>query len=249
MLNVDIEHKCFQSDETVIGKLRFAVEKNEIVALIGPSGAGKSTLLNLIAGLDTQFEGSISSDNEDPPKIGLMFQEARLMPWLTVLENVLLVADPHCETKAAEQQAKEILHLVGMDGYLSAFPAQLSGGMTKRVALARAFMFKPSVLLMDEPFASLDAPSAEKLRHQLITLQQQMGSSIVYVTHDLKEAVAIADRILFLSPKPMSLLSEERILLGRPRYTHDPEVAEICQLFYQRFPALLCAEAKNTQSL
>ncbi|MFA3791153.1 ABC transporter ATP-binding protein [Aliiglaciecola sp. SL4] len=249
MLTVDIHNKVFEADVSIIKNLNFSVDKNEIVALIGPSGAGKSTLLNLIAGLDEQFEGTITSPNCAMHNIGLMFQEARLMPWLTVLENVVLVAEGRKDKQRVEQDALEILKLVGMEGHENAYPKQLSGGMTKRVALARAFMFNPEVLLMDEPFASLDAPSAEQLRQKLLILQQQMHSSILYVTHDLTEAVAIADRIIFLSEKPMTVIEERKVTLPRPRYLHDPEVGDICQFFYRQFPDLLCTHENSAKCM
>ncbi|GAB2697485.1 ABC transporter ATP-binding protein [Aliiglaciecola sp. 3_MG-2023] len=249
MLTIDIQNKSFDSDVSIIKNLHFSVDKNEIVALIGPSGAGKSTLLNLIAGLDEEFEGTITSASCATHNIGLMFQEARLMPWLTVLENVLLVAEGRKDKQKAKQDALDILKLVGMESHEHAYPKQLSGGMTKRVALARAFMFNPEVLLMDEPFASLDAPSAEQLRQKLLILQQQMSSSILYVTHDLTEAVAIADRIIFLTEKPMTVIEQREVSLPRPRYLHDPEVSEICQFFYRQFPDLLCSHENSAKCM
>lgn len=241
MLNIAIRSKAYIPEISVIKNLLFSVNKNEIVALIGPSGAGKSTLLNLIAGIDNEFDGEIITSLPDMPKIGLMFQDARLMPWLTVLENIQMVAD----SSQSKVNASHILNSVGLAEYQDAYPAQLSGGISKRVALARAFVFNPNVLLMDEPFSSLDVPSAEQLRQTLLLLQKQTSSSIVYVTHDLSEAVSIADRILFLSAKPMTLIEQVSVTLPRPRSLHDPEVAKMCQFFYTQYPDLLCAQASR----
>lgn len=234
-MRIAVKQKTFDNLTPLIADLDFSVDDGEIVALIGPSGAGKSTLLNIIAGLDTDYDGSIARHTDRP--VGLMFQEARLMPWLTVLENVTLVAPAN--HPAPDREAARLLALVGLEKDLHSYPAQLSGGMAKRLALARSMMFNPGVLLMDEPFSSLDAPAAESLRRLLLTLKGEKPFSIIYVTHDLKEAVTIADRVLILDAKPMTILHQEIISLPRPRFLHDEAVNEVCKPLYHAYPALL----------
>ncbi|OFC72473.1 ABC transporter ATP-binding protein [Alteromonas confluentis] len=234
-MRIEVKLKAFEAATPLIADLNFSVEEGEIVALIGPSGAGKSTLLNIIAGLDTDYDGNIANVPERP--VGLMFQEARLMPWLTALENITLVAP--ASHPDPQSEAKKLLSLVGLEKDINSYPARLSGGMAKRLALARAMMFNPGVLLMDEPFSSLDAPAAESLRRLLLTLKKEKPFSIIYVTHDLKEAVTIADRVLILDAKPMTIVHQEIISLPRPRFLHDEAVNEVCKPLYNAFPALL----------
>jgi len=221
MLNVNVDSK-FYADHKVIGDLNFIVEPTEIVALVGPSGAGKSTLLNIIAGLDTLFRGSISLSSQSnltphlqaKQSISYMFQEPRLLPWRTVLKNVCLVGD---ETdKSNQERAESLLKAVGLAEQLNVYPGQLSGGMKRRVSLARAFLPKPKLLMMDEPFISLDVPSAESLRASFLELWQECGSSVIYVTHDLGEALAVADRVLFLSASPATVILEVVVDDKRP---------------------------------
>lgn len=246
MIDIHIKEKAFEQ-KCIIKDLRFTVESGELVVLFGPSGAGKSTLLNLIAGLDTAFVGSVKLNHieqrdsdfqqHDPHSVGLMFQEARLMPWLSALENVALVAKPSQEN--AKRRASQLLQDVGLGDYLHAFPNQLSGGMCKRVALARAFMYAPPLLMMDEPFSSLDAPSAHQLRQQLLALQTDNNNAVLYVTHDLKEAVTIADRILFLSHHPMQIIGAEEINLDKPRDINSSAVNDLCIQLHARYPVLV----------
>lgn len=243
-MKIHIRHKAF-AETTLISDLTIHTGENEIVALVGPSGAGKSTLLNIIAGLDKDFSGDITFDDQRPP--GLMFQEARLMPWLTVQENVTLVAPPDHPDPTGE--ALSLLTLTGLESQAGKYPSQLSGGMSKRLALARAMMFKPGVLLMDEPFSSLDAPAAESLRQCVLSLKATSPFSIIYVTHDLKEAVAIADRVLILDANPMTLKHQEFITLPRPRYLHDKAVSDVCEPLYRAWPGLLYGNADERKTM
>ncbi|MEG3765407.1 ABC transporter ATP-binding protein [Alteromonas sp. 14N.309.X.WAT.G.H12] len=240
MLNVHIKHKAYEGNEPLIRDFTCTVRTNEIVALIGPSGAGKSTLLNIIAGLDTHFHGAVA--NNSAKNISMMFQEARLMPWLTVLENITLVAQ--IQSAAITKQAHQLLHQIGLSAVAHAYPGQLSGGMCKRVALARAMLFEPDILLMDEPFSSLDTPSAETLKQLLIDLKSKRPFSVIYVTHDLKEAIAIADRVLVLRANPMQLVHEQQVHLPRPRHMHDEAVAALSQQLYAKYPGLLSGKLK-----
>lgn len=240
MMHIHIESKYFDQ-KAIIEDFRLQIKPREILALIGPSGAGKSTLLSIIGGLDSDYKGDIHCTDNNHHRIGMMFQEARLMPWMTVVDNVHLVAQEGTPKSAAIH----LLQQVGMGDFLNAYPNQLSGGQSRRVALARAFMYQPDMLLMDEPFSSLDAPSAQALRHQLLALKSTRPMSIIYVTHDLKEAITIADSVCILSHSPMTLLHSEPIHLDRPRHINDSAVDACSQRLARQFPALLSGQPTN----
>lgn len=163
------------------------------------------------------------------------------MPWLTVLQNLQLV-----RPKAATDELEEMLHSVGLAHCAAQYPHQLSGGMQRRVALARAFITAPQLLLLDEPFQSLDAPTAEALRQQLLALWQRCGCTVVFVTHQLSEAVALADRVLFLSEGPSHLLHDLAVALPRPRNVDAPDVQALCQQLLSQQPDLLRGRATPT---
>ena len=240
-LRIAVERKAFESPPTVaLEGLRFSVESGEFVAVVGPSGAGKSTLLNIVAGLDERYEGEVTSTNgagdEHEHRVGFVFQAPRLMPWLTALENVRLVLPQEAGSLEA---AREILVEVGLQGFEDAYPGQLSGGMQRRVALARAFSVKPMLLLMDEPFASLDDPLAWRLRGGLHDLWHRHRPTVLFVTHDLNEALSLADRVLFLSPRPGRVVWEQPVELPRPRERDDPGVERLRSDLLARHPQIL----------
>ena len=223
MMNVHVSNKSYDRGAmSIIQNLDFDVRDGEFLAIVGPSGAGKSTLLNLIAGIDPDFDGHIGSiaTEDGSSNLGIMFQEPRLMPWLTLRENVCLVSDSPKSTLSI-QRATELLETVGIVGSSGQYPGQLSGGMQRRVAFARALMSDPDLLLLDEPLVSLDQPSAIALRQLLLNVWQARNCTVVYVTHQIEEAVALADRILFLSTSPTSIIREEIIDLPRPRRAQD----------------------------
>ncbi len=240
MLDIDIKRKVYADRggraHVALEGLRLKLHGGEFVCLVGPSGCGKSTLLSLIGGLDEDYEGQIGFAGPHAPKIGLMFQEARLMPWLTVIENVLLVAgaDP-----SARRRSTRLLTEMELGDVLDAYPGRLSGGMRRRVALARAFVVAPPLLLMDEPFVSLDAPTAERLRGMLVSLWQRCDATVLFVTHDIREAVTMADRICFLSAAPGRLLREVRVDLPRPRSSSDDAVRRLADQLLAQHPGLL----------
>ncbi|WP_207458726.1 ATP-binding cassette domain-containing protein [Azospirillum sp. SYSU D00513] len=182
--------------------LRLELAKGEFVALVGPSGCGKTTLLNILAGLDRDFDGE---RRVPEARLGMVFQNPRLLPWRTVLENVVLAQPPG---GGAEARARAELAAVGLDDALNAYPEHLSVGMQRRVAIARAFSIEPELLLMDEPFVSLDEPTAQRLRALLRALLERRRITTLFVTHDLREAIQLADRIVFLSASPSSVVAE-----------------------------------------
>jgi len=239
MLNLRIDLKTYPDRggrrHIALRGLQLDVAPGEFVCLVGPSGCGKSTLLNLVGGLDTDFSGRVLIDGAAPgPGIGFMFQSPRLMPWLSVLDNVLLVLDP---SPASAARARELLQAMELGDVLDAFPGHLSGGMQRRVALARAFAVEPKLLLMDEPFVSLDAPTADRLRAMLVELQQRCGSTVVFVTHDLREALALADRVCFLSGAPGHIVHRMPIETARPR--PPTALASLHEALLRQHPDLL----------
>jgi NitT/TauT family transport system ATP-binding protein len=248
-LEVRIQQKRYPgAPGPALEALTFRLAAGEIVGVVGPSGCGKSTLLNIVAGLDRAFEGTIEMDGRPvhgtpgrpPVRIGMMFQASRLMPWLTVLDNLRLVLQREDDARA---RARRLLTDVGLDGIEGAYPPQLSGGMQRRVALARAFAVEPEVLLLDEPLVSLDAPTAARLRRQLIELWQDTRPAVLYVTHELREALAVADRVLFLSPGPGRVVLELPIELARPREPGDAAIGKLHDQLLAMHPELLAGTA------
>lgn len=241
-LRIAIARKAFETPPNlVLEGVEFSVTHGEFVAIVGPSGAGKSTLLNIVAGLDRHYEGQVVSsgtpgDEDGEPRIGYVFQAPRLMPWLSAIDNVRLVLPPDSTSAGT---AGEVLREVGLEGYEDAYPGQLSGGMQRRVALARAFGVNPALLLMDEPFGSLDEPLAWRLREHLQSLWLHRRSMVLFVTHNLEEALSLADRVLFLSPRPARVVFEQTVDLPRPRRRDDPGVERLRSELLARHPELL----------
>ncbi len=205
MLAVDIDRKAVRGREgprTVLADLHFTLKQNEIVALVGPSGCGKTTLLRIIGGLDTQYDGRIAWSSGSAPRIGTVFQEPRLLPWRTIRQNLALVRPP--DPAAAEA----LLALLGLADYGGLYPPALSLGMARRAAIARAFAVEPALLLLDEPFVSLDPAMAEQGRTVLATAWRTQRCAALLVTHDQAEAASLADRILLLSASPARIVQE-----------------------------------------
>lgn len=219
---VEILAKNFVSQDggslPVLQDVRFHVKSGEFVCLFGPSGTGKTTLLNIIAGIDKTYDGQVRIDGN--PRLGYVFQEPRLLPWLTVRQNIeLVVADqPHLRAGV-----DRLVDEVGLGEFANTYPERLSLGMARRVAIARAFVVQPDVLVLDEPFVSLDAENAERLRALLSNLWLSRPTTTLLVTHDLRDAVELADRILFFSARPARLVRELCIELPRPRRSEAVE--------------------------
>jgi len=205
MLDVNVAQKTVPGRDgprTVLADLRFTLEQEEIVALVGPSGCGKTTLLRIIGGLDKHYDGRIAWAAGSAPRIGTVFQEPRLLPWRTVRQNIALVHPP--DPAAAEA----LLALLGLAPYGDLYPPALSLGMARRAAIARAFAVQPALLLLDEPFVSLDPAMAEQGRTVLATAWRTRRCAALLVTHDLAEAASLADRILLLSEGPARVVRE-----------------------------------------
>ena len=205
----------------VIVDLSIELAAGEFLCLVGPSGCGKSTLLNIVAGLDLDFRGRIDfGTGGKPPRIGYVFQNPRLLPWRTVRENVELAMPAD---RIDHALVDHLLEVMGLASLQHQYPERLSLGMSRRAAIVRAFAIQPDLLLMDEPFVSLDAPTARRIRQLLIAVWQERPHTVLFVTHDLREAIALADRLLFLSPAPARVLAE--VPVGIPRTDRDDEAA------------------------
>ncbi len=206
---IRIERKSFPAgpdkpEQVILSNLEFNVRDGEFLCLIGPSGCGKSTLLNMVAGIDTGFSGQIDLGSRNP-RIAYMFQEPRLLPWRTVGQNIRLGLP---KAASNDLDMDELLAELGVSGCEHHFPRQLSLGMQRRVALARAFAIQPDLLLMDEPFVSLDEPNAQRLRRLLVDIWRRHRTSVIFVTHDIREALELADRVIVLSGTPARLVHE-----------------------------------------
>jgi ABC-type nitrate/sulfonate/bicarbonate transport system ATPase subunit len=198
----------------------------EIVALVGPSGCGKTTFLNIVAGLDREFTGEVRlapRPDGQPARVGYVFQEPRLLPWRTVYENIALVLPPH----RAEGIVRDLLKAVGLAEARDRYPPQLSGGMSRRVAIARAFAIEPDLLLMDEPFVSLDHDTVEQLRALLLRLWHSRPTTVLFVTHDLREALVLADRLVLLSGPPARVVADVPVALARNRRDSSAEIERL----------------------
>ena len=214
-------------DVEVLAKVDLAVAASEIVALVGPSGCGKSTLLRLVSGLDTSFDGHIRVGDRDvrgpDPAVGVVVQEPRLCPGLPLDENVAFGL-PDRRAPHARDLVRETLGVVGLGSFSRALPKELSGGMAQRAALARALVTEPQVLLLDEPFSSLDAFTRMRLQDHLLAAWTRYRPTLVLVTHDLDEAVYLADRVVLLSDRPSRIVDVLRVAPDRPRDRRDPSL-------------------------
>ena len=213
-LTVEIEGKLFPAVgrapvRHVLGKLRLHLETGERVALVGPSGCGKTTLLNIVARLDRDFTGEIRTDG--PGRLAYVFQEPRLLPWRSVADNLHLVL---AEDPGNDARVQSALREVGLEAAGNVFASRLSLGMARRAALARAFVTTPALLLLDEPFASLDAATAHRLRLLLLDLLERHRTTALLVTHTLDEAVMLADRIVVLGGEPARVLADLAVRLA-----------------------------------
>lgn len=211
ILRIEHVHKVYDTTDTVLHALKdisLTIKQGEFFSLVGRSGCGKSTLLNLIAGLDRPSHGRLLLRDRliagpQSREMGYVFQQPVLLPWRSVFDNVMLPMElQRLSASRARTRAFELLDLVGLKGFEKVLPSQLSGGMQQRVAIVRALMHEPGVLLMDEPFGALDALTRETMNTELLRIWEATGATIIFVTHDLREAVFLSDRIAVMSARP-----------------------------------------------
>ncbi len=222
-LEVSIKHKAFSAaaggSQCVLEGLTLSLGRGEVGALVGPSGCGKTTLLRIIAGLDNDYDGRVRLP--DHGRLGMVFQEPRLLPWRTLEQNVRLAAP-----QATDAELSTLFGTLGLEAHRHHFPGELSLGLARRVALARAFAVGPDVLLLDEPFVSLDDALAMRLRDELAELVSRRPVTTLLVTHNVEEAIGLADRLFLLSPSPARVIAE--LPIERPRAKRTP--AELAAL-------------------
>jgi len=215
-----------------LGDISFSIAENEFACLIGPSGSGKSTLLRVLAGLVKPTQGSYHyHDHRD--RVGLVFQKPNLMPWRRVIENISLPLEltdtPEDEIKP---RAMDLVKLVRLEGFENAYPRDLSGGMAQRVAIARSLIQDPDILLLDEPFGSLDALTREKMGEELLQIWQASRKTVLMVTHSISEAIYLADKVMVLSQRPGRIELELKVDLPRPRtpeMRYSPDFSRLAQ--------------------
>lgn len=221
------------------------IHEKEFVCLLGPSGSGKSTLLNLMAGFERPDSGRVcfaGRDVTEPnPERGVVFQEHALFPWLTVRGNVAFGVRHRFPSRSERRdRVDEALRLVGMERFAKARPYALSGGMRQRVSLARILAMEPKALLMDEPFGALDALARERLQDELVRIWQTLGTSVLFVTHGVREAAYLADRVVLLGPAPHSYRGELAIPLDRPRDRDSSEMQDVVHALNEELAGLPC---------
>ncbi len=237
-IHIHINNKTYTTADsrrhTAISDFKLTLPENKFVCLVGPSGCGKTTLLNIIANLDTQYQGEICLDiSHKKNNIGYIFQNPRLLPWRTVRENIELALD-----SPQSDIIDSLLKTMQLTDIQHRYPEHLSLGMSRRVSIIRAFAINPGILLMDEPFVSLDAPTARQVRGLLIQLWKQRPHTILFVTHDLREAIALADRLVFLSASPMSVISEIEVTIPRAERNNETAIESFRQHLLVQHPEI-----------
>ncbi|MGH8868223.1 MAG: ABC transporter ATP-binding protein [Actinomycetes bacterium] len=225
-----------------LSDVNLSVSRGEFVSLVGRSGCGKTTLLRILSGLLPPSSGSVSAngqgiwkgtarDDEALKQFGVVFQDANLFPWFSVSDNISLPLKLRgVGRKARAARAQELCQMVGLAGFESAYPRELSGGMRQRAAIARALSYNPSILLMDEPFGALDALTRDKMNLELQSLHSAAGVTVVFVTHSISEAVFLADRVVLLTPRPGRIRSVTPVELARPRSLDTGTTAEFQEI-------------------
>jgi len=234
-LEVDISHSYGQL--TVHEHIKFSVRENEFLCICGPSGCGKTTMLDLLSGLMKPTRGQVLIDGQpaDPKKqsISFVFQEPSTLPWLTVWDNIATgLRIKKLPKEEVVRRVNDVIAVVGLKGFEAFYPHQISGGMKQRVAIARAFATDADLILMDEPFVSLDQPTRERMQQEVLDVWKRLRRTIVFVTHNLEEAVFLGDRVLILSEKPTSIVADITVDLQRPR---DPLSERFTELRAQCF--------------
>jgi len=233
-------NKVYSNGTVALQDMNLTIGDGEFISLVGPSGCGKSTALRLIAGLGKMNSGNIElGDGHQKPELAFVFQEAALMPWANVVENVRLplklAGVPKLESRATVQEA---LNLVGLAGFEGSYPRELSGGMKMRVSIARALVTKPNIMLMDEPFGALDEMTRSKLNSDLLNLWQQKHWTIVFVTHNIYEAVYLSNRVIVMAPRPGRVVADVTIEAPYPR-TEEFRTSRLCNEYCREVSARL----------
>ncbi len=230
MLDIRNLSKVYPNGTHALDAFSLSVRQGEVVAVIGGSGCGKSTLLRLLSGLETPSQGEIRLDSntlkEPDPLVNIVFQEPRLFPWLTVADNIAFGLRS-LDGDQRRMRVEQVLKKIGLPGYETRWIKQLSGGQAQRVALARALVTEPSVLLLDEPFSALDAMTRADLQDHLVDLWSEAGSTMLLVTHDIEEAIIMADRVVVMRPFPGRILEEVKVDLPRKRDRTSPAFAAL----------------------
>jgi NitT/TauT family transport system ATP-binding protein len=238
-IKVQRVRKVYQSGKDTVeavSDVSFTAEEGEFIAILGPSGCGKSTLLMMCAGLESITSGEIVARGEvitrPRPQVGIMFQDSTLLPWKTVMENILFpVRIQKRPIEPYGERARELIALTGLSGFEQKKPHQLSGGMRQRVAICRALVTDPDVLLMDEPFSALDAMTRDEMNDALLDIWDKYPKTGLFVTHSIREAVYLADRVLVMTRRPATVVEDIRVPFGRPRgrsISDRPEFHELC---------------------
>ncbi|PYI55224.1 ABC transporter ATP-binding protein [Paenibacillus flagellatus] len=233
-------HKTFETPKgstQALKQIRLSVKEGEFLTVIGPSGCGKSTLLKIIAGLDADYEGDVRLDGERVEKPGIdkgfIFQEPRLFPWLTVEKNI--AADLSLSDATVRRKVDELIRLVRLEGFAKSYPRELSGGMAQRVAIARALLRSPKVLLLDEPFGALDAFTRSHMQEVLQDIWQTNRTTMLFVTHDIDEAIVLADRVVIMNARPGTIRKIVPIDLPFPRKKASRSFQELRHLVLSEF--------------
>ncbi|MFQ3457774.1 ABC transporter ATP-binding protein [Bradyrhizobium sp. UFLA01-814] len=215
----------------VLDNVNLSIAPGEFVALLGPSGCGKSTLLRLVAGLEKPRSGTLREDevriSGPHPSRVVVFQDPTLFPWRTVWDNVALGLEAQGILKAQRHRVDDVIELVGLSSFRNAYPHQLSGGMAQRVALARALVNDPKILVLDEPLGKLDSLTRIAMQSELVALWQRKGFTTLLVTHDVEEALVLANRVIVLSDRPARIKADIAVARPYPRHRGDPYLAEL----------------------
>ena len=224
---VSKQYASEQSTVQALADVNFGVDSGELVCIVGPSGCGKTTLFRILAGLEPATRGEVTLNGtavtEPTPNMGIVFQEYHLFPWRTVRGNIAFGLEKAVGLDGTdrEQRVQQLVDLVGLAGFEDSYPKSLSGGMKQRVALARALAIDPALLLMDEPFGAVDAQTRERLQAELLEIWGETGKTILFVTHDVEEAVTLADRVVVMGKNPGQINEIVSIDLARPRSRGD----------------------------
>ncbi|MFP3299418.1 MAG: ABC transporter ATP-binding protein [Thermocladium sp.] len=240
VIGVSFNYRTEKGVMPVLSNVSFEAGENQFVSIIAPSGTGKTTLLKIISGLVKPDKGKILLRGEEvtgpTPLISMIYQDFALYPWLTALQNVeLVLLHKKLPREERRRRAQAMLELVGLGGFEDYYPKEMSGGMRQRVAIARALVAEPLVLLMDEPFASLDAITAEGLRREVLDIvfsKESTVKSVIMVSHNIEEVVELSDKVVILGGRPATVVSQVPIELPRPRNSRDPVFNEVVDRLY-----------------